>query len=809
MRPLKLSLSGFIGIKSGLGLDEFTLDIEARSGDAALVALIGPNGAGKSTVMDNLHPYRLMPSRAGGYSPGSFSFYDHTVGEAKKELDWEHDGQRYRSTLLIKQTAKTKKTEAYLFVADGIEWIPASIADGTVSDGKADTYDRIVDAICGTPEMFFTSAFSAQGRRSLSSYANGEIKGLLSELLGLDHIRAIGERAKDEAKERKMKLDAQREALNKIDTGLAELEAADMQCAISKASLVHATADRELARTQVTAAARSLADLQAVAAGNNEIEARRAALKSRLLGVTDRVRKSAEQAQEDMRAETQAGIKARMTISADIDSMNAQIRAAQAQIVSAQATQGKTAALEAARLSAPILADDLLTASNAVESARLANTAKQNLATKLTGDSNTLAGIIREGKQLAEQLGSLSQRAKLIDTVPCANIELECECPLLADAIAAQTGIPQATTIRDAARATYHKMHAEQEALKAEIAALGDTAAALAKALDAERAATAAVQANNAVLALAPAIEQADQIIVAAQSSIDALTAQVATKQAASIQSDEESAVRIFEMKKRLDEAHAALHEEANVATFELDSLPPPADTSALAAAELALQSAERSLSESDQAVSGLNARIGALTERIATLQRDLAGAAEAKTNAAALEDDIAQWTLLSRALGNDGIIALSIDDAGPTLAAYCNDLLLSCYGPRFSVSIQTQATTAKGDMKETFDIRVFDGETGDDKSVRDMSGGQKIYINEALTRAIALYQAEMHGRHYECLFADESDGALDPERKIQFMRMKRKVLELGGYKSEIFISHTPELWGMADAVINLEDFRA
>jgi len=40
-------------------------------------------------------------------------------------------------------------------------------------------------------------------------------------------------------------------------------------------------------------------------------------------------------------------------------------------------------------------------------------------------------------------------------------------------------------------------------------------------------------------------------------------------------------------------------------------------------------------------------------------------------------------------------------------------------------------------------------------------------------------------------------------------MRMKRKVLELGGYHQEIFISHTPELWGMADAIINLEDFRA
>ena len=60
-------------------------------------------------------------------------------------------------------------------------------------------------------------------------------------------------------------------------------------------------------------------------------------------------------------------------------------------------------------------------------------------------------------------------------------------------------------------------------------------------------------------------------------------------------------------------------------------------------------------------------------------------------------------------------------------------------------------------------------------------------------------------GQKYQTLFADESDGALDTAKKEQFVKMKRTVLELGGYEREIFITHTPELWDLADVVIDIE----
>jgi len=55
-RPRVLTLSGFKGIRSGLGRDSITLDLDALAGGATLVAIAGANGRGKTTVMDNLHP---------------------------------------------------------------------------------------------------------------------------------------------------------------------------------------------------------------------------------------------------------------------------------------------------------------------------------------------------------------------------------------------------------------------------------------------------------------------------------------------------------------------------------------------------------------------------------------------------------------------------------------------------------------------------------------------------------------------------------------------------------------------------------
>ena len=107
--------------------------------------------------------------------------------------------------LVVREGGRTmldaRWTEAYLHaLSDEGQWRPVCLDDGLVSDGKVETYSRCVESICGSADTFFTSAFSAQGKRQLSTYRNAEIKSLLSDLLGQEEIRALGQRANDTAK---------------------------------------------------------------------------------------------------------------------------------------------------------------------------------------------------------------------------------------------------------------------------------------------------------------------------------------------------------------------------------------------------------------------------------------------------------------------------------------------------------------------------------------------------------------------------------------------------------------------------------
>jgi exonuclease SbcC len=154
-----------------------------------------------------------MPSRAAQAGPGGFSYYDQVcLPENEKDLHWAHAGHCYRSQVVIRmngRTASRRRTEAYLLTLDDAgTWSPAALPDGTVSDGKVETYARCVEAICGPAETFFTSVFSAQGKRQLSTYRNGEIKALLADLLGQEDIRALGQKAGETARQLKAALAA-------------------------------------------------------------------------------------------------------------------------------------------------------------------------------------------------------------------------------------------------------------------------------------------------------------------------------------------------------------------------------------------------------------------------------------------------------------------------------------------------------------------------------------------------------------------------------------------------------------------------
>ena len=218
-----------------------------------------------------------------------------------------------------------------------------------------------------------------------------------------------------------------------------------------------------------------------------------------------------------------------------------------------------------------------------------------------------------------------------------------------------------------------------------------------------------------------------------------------------------------------------------------------------------AIESQRQAISAKREEESAAKVLVGSLTEALRVMYEAKGKLATVSTEVANLDNEISEWQILEVAM--EGVVTLEIDDAGPSVTSITNDILHACYGPRFSVKIKTQDEKSNGkDMKEVFDIEVFDAERDDKKSLSDMSGGEETWVDDAVTRGICLFNASRSGKKYHMLFSDEKDGRLTEQRRREFMAVKRKVLELGGFDGEYFISHTKEIQEMADSSINLNE---
>ncbi len=812
MYPLSLTLKGFRGIRDGLGLDVVTLDLERLAGDAQLVALAGPNGRGKTTLLENLHPYLIMPSRAAVAGAGGFSFYDQVcLPEAEKDLVWSHEGRRYRSQVVIRNNGR-RATEAYLFAQDDAgRWRPLQLPDGTVSDGKTGSYVRCVEHLLGSAETFFTAAFSAQGKRQLSAYQAGEIKTLLADLLGQEGIRDEGRKAAQIADLLKAGLVAVRQEQAGLDTQGQRLEAERQRLADAPAR-VESLAQTQRGRQQVLENARTrLAQLQATFDQSSGTELRRSQLNTERADLIQAGRQAIDtiEAQEGSQRQRLEQLDRRIANRKALAASQRQILARQRQqcedILQAEA------AVRHAVQRAP-LADALLAARSVrAQAARERVSDLRQCVTLRDAVGQRFQAIEREAGQAALRAEDLNRRFGLTREVPCVGSNLQGQCQLLGDAREAQTLLPDARAAirrladeKGAARRELDRLDVEwqrlkeapQELARAEVlenrtrertirytqlsAREGEIRQARARLADVDR-----------ELALLPAAGQTD---TEAPEERDERQAIDTTLQALAAQHGQQ-AKHYRQMLDRLD---------ASLAT-----LPAPFDVRLLSEAQNAVATAQQNAAQADhdhlQAVKDAEAR-ASLDRQVWELEAQRQAAARRIAN---VETQLGDWNLLAKCLSNDGLIALAIDDAGPTLAGLANDLLLACYGSRFTISLLTQVETKKGEQREGFVIEVHDGESGQSKRVEQMSGGERLWVNECLVRAVALYLAQHSGRCYGALFSDEADGALDPARKRMFMAMKREVLRLGGYRREFFISQTSELTAMADAVIDLAAYAA
>ncbi|MFC0696248.1 hypothetical protein [Paraburkholderia humisilvae] len=405
----------------------------------------------------------------------------------------------------------------------------------------------------------------------------------------------------------------------------------------------------------------------------------------------------------------------------------------------------------------------------------------------LTSLTSGLKGLESDGTSKLTLLRSLDAQAGVIAQVPCSGHEMHATCPLLTQAREAGAKASEHRVSLESLRERFRMQRAEADLLGPQVQQLPAKREALKAVNDSLKKARQDLQNALDLAARKPLLDAATEGLPTARNDLQTLDA---------------------------EESDARQRRETETARLTLQLQEVDAELARLAAVDVTatIEDIDRQLTTGREAVTAADAQIEALIRAQATrqaerdaLEKDLSGFDATQSRAGRISDEIVRWKLLAKGLGSEGVIALTIDDAGPALTQMVNDLLLACYGSRFTVEIRTQRELSSGELREGFEILVHDADNDSIKAVTVMSGGQKVWINECLTRGIALYLAGNAGQPYQTLFSDESDGPLDPERKLQFMRMKREVLKQGGYQREFFISQTPDLVAEADAVIDVE----
>ena len=803
-----LRLKGFRGIRDGMNRDEIVLDLTKLPAEAALVALSGANGRGKTTLMDNLTPYPVMPSRATQDGLGRFSYYEHLcVPEAEKELIWRHEGRRFRSHLVFRINGK-RKTEAFLLEWIDARWQPVSIDDGTVSDGKMDTYTRCVIDILGSPEAFFTSVFAAQGRQPLSAYTSSAIKSLLAELLGHAAILTQAAAAGEVAKLLKAGLVAVRAALTDMEAEWAAVGQAARDLPGAKAQEAAARAAREAAQKALLEARDRLTTLNGQASADQANTTRR----QEIVVAMREVDRDWETATTRLKQQAEAEATRQRALECRQTARIATLRSAQC------ALDKRIDTLNAVLADAPRIrfavrrgasAKDVFSKREAREAAYRARVQRaREIDASVAALRTRIAGLEREAGRASLTAEDLTRRLGLSGEVPCSGTEMQAHCKLLGDAREARSLLPSAEHSIRRLSTEREEAALELRKLEAELAGLGAVAVAFDIAERKRAAAGRRMQRFDRLASRAAEIDRARQDLSDAlrqRAALGTVDNQPTAEEGEERQAIDAAIAQIATARGTIDDKRTR---ETAALARQLAQLPAPFDTARVQAAAKAVGEAQSAASAADQCLTATVRRVQTLTDFASKREALEAKVADARGNVQRIEAKVIVWSLLAKALGNDGIVALSIDDAGPTLSALANDLLLNCYGPRFTVSLRTQVATAKGEAREGFSIVVHDAESGQAKELDSMSGGEKLWVNDSLTRAIALYLAQNSGLRYETLFSDEADGPLDEEHKRMFMAMKREVLRLGGYRREFFISQTPALTQMADAVIDLDAMR-
>lgn len=799
MTPISFTLTGAHGIRAGLGRDSLTIDLEEIPDESLTVAIRGDNGAGKSTILNlAMTPWREPPQVAG-------TLYDQFGETGLRELFWEHAGTKYKTRIEYRNTGKTKTQRAYLHQYNGVyDWQPVCLPDHTISNGLASTYDACLTFILGPQEIYYLSAFRAQGAPKLADH--DDPKGLMRALLNLDEPAALADRAKDVARELKRALDVVRDQANAVHDHPDRIVALEFAAARCAAEIPQSMAHKASSQAQSAIARAELDRAMSGDLDRQRVLEQRAAVQARLNGAMGSAAVAVRQAEQAHAAAVTRATTTKQDLHRAIAALERDLLDASARVARAQDTLGQRDTILAAEAEVVRITAELAGQEQTVQERAANLQALRDLAAHVHTLEVQRTHAATDGKTCKSQLDQLTARAGFVAVVPCHGEGLYAECPALKEAKDAEDQIPGMQTAVDMRRNEWKAITDQIKALEDQVLGINDARAAHDLAVSILTNLRGMLAAQQRTAAQKSALVLAEQHLAEAEAAVVDLTSRLSAAKAS-------QSARLTELDGEIAAAAAARDDvaqntAANISAIEaeLSSIPEPGTDQAVTMARQRLADAEAAVQAAQASIDQASATKVQHEAEIVRLRADLEANAAVVAKARRLEAEIADWTLLG--MGLRGVVDLSIENAGPGIASIANDLLNVAYGPRFSLRIVTQREQANKKVVECFDISVLDSESGLESSILHKSGGEAVILDRCLTDSCAIFQQDNVGIMYGTAFADEADGALSAYNREMFLNMERRAMTMGNYGRKYFVSHSPEAWEMADYVLDLANYK-
>jgi exonuclease SbcC len=773
MKILKLKLRGAIGIRKGLGLEE--IEIDFAQFNSGIIALTGKNGGGKTTILENLHPFRQMVSREGSLQS---HFY---LKDSYRILTFEQDGCIYESKILI--DALTGASEAYL------------IKDGKpLTDGKLGTYDEAIEKVLGSADLFFNSVFSGQRSKGIAELKPAERRKLFYELLNLDVYEQYLAKAKEELRTNETKLaeiEGEIKALSADQTSVDILEDQRKTLLNDQANIITRMTDLEIEKDNLN---KSVQEIKVKLQLAEERQLQQKDIDNKIFSLTESI--------DQLTKEHNSKIiryNSEIEQSKKLIDRNKKLLENSGKIQEALKRKSQVQGqVDAAKETGNQLQRDYSELQKVYSDKLKELVAQENHVNELRTKSNNLINAV---KQCNEEILRIENETKLIKEVPCDE-QTGSSCKFLINAYIGKSNLENLYGSRNLILAdgdTLEKeLHEAESKLRTDKQVIDENYQ-----LNSKTVSDKLDENKNHILKLTAEIKNIDagnweklnNELKNAETEIKMLEQSVTGSENLKIEATSNYQANITrigaeieDLKKKIDvKLFNRINELiAELASFEDD----------LAGNKLALIMLSKDLDKSNSDVANTEAQIEQIKkneERIKKLNQDKAG----------VENEIRDWTFLTKAFDKTGIPVLKLENSGIEITTIANELL-SIFENKFRIVFETTRLKAdKKSFKESFDINVVEEEGVTELS--NKSGGERVWIETALRLAVSLV-VRQQGKNIQTSFADEVDGALDLNNAHLFLEMLRSAHNKSGVHNTFFITHRPELIDLIPQRIKLED---